>query len=534
VCANSPFSATALQSILSTALTKLGSFSLSNPNPLIPNLNNPTKPSCTTNKAQGSLENCGYPQVWVDSNETAANPTWAGLFDNPSIYYGSAYTASTCKTVGDFQFPTDLSFQVREDEAIIWLGCTANDLKYFSYARSVVDESNTQTATNGLIGEALNELSIQTTSVSGSNFGAATLIIYAADQVVVDTITKAFTNAGFPASAINVQPWPVAEVSLGKDGKLTPQNSVLTVINRLYQFETSTAADYALCVQGLFPYVRLTPLFPRSLSKPIAQLESWLPEDSGASQSSEFGFGPVLEGLVQTIQSYANGVFVAQGFTEVSSYVSQAVRVQDFALKWILEKLSGTYGVRDANYNVFPVQTSTNYAVTEQWLNLSLVCGIDHTATFTTNVPTLSHVPIATYFNYAVYGLNLSESANLEGLGLGTDTGLAASLTVATPLDIALFPATVQEALAGEVFAKIGVAASTHFYCNFFSSDCALINELISAVPCAPVNTSIPNGEDRLAVVYRAYLNPITKTQPSDLAIQKPLQVAFNYFKAAA
>jgi hypothetical protein len=521
LCPNSPLSVAALQAIQRAASDKLSSLHpKTGPlNPLIPNLNAnpPSDRSCHSHLASGEVQNCGWAPSYRNANESATGNT-TGFFDNPDLWYGNPYTGTACKTTNDeMSFPQDQSFKLRDDEAVVWLTCTPANAVYFSYSRALIDLTDNQII-QGLLGESLNSVSIKTYSKDGTHFGAATLIIYAADQDIVDQISQAYVQAGFPASAINVEPWPVAEVNLGSNGQITSSTSTLGVLHRIYKFTTPTASDYTSCVRD-FPYVKYTPRFPRTSSRPIAQIETWRPDDAGILKNSEFGFQPILQGVVNAVQTYTDSTLKAHAYTQVSAYTAQPFRAYDLALKWILESRSGIYGTKDSSYNLFPLQLSTNYA-SVGGLNFSLVCGLDHTQTFSTQIPALTHFPTAVYYNFALYAL-----APAGGI---KDTGLAGGVTGTTPLNITAFPPAIQTAL-GAVFAKVGVPTASHFYCNYISNDCNLVSGLLNAVPCTTVNPNVPNGHNPMAVIYRAYVNPLTATAPSDVTIVKPYITFYNY-----
>jgi hypothetical protein len=522
-----------LQTILKTALTRLHSFSLSNPNPFVSNFD-PT--TCQASRANGSLVGCGYQTFFAGANQAASNPAWSGLFDNPDVYYGSVYTGTKCfSSLADVKFPDDFSFKLRNDEAIVWLGCTPAAATYYSFHRGVVNLTSTQ-QTNGLLGESINDLSANTASNTSppTKWGAATLFIYASDQDVVSAIKNAFVASGFPESAINVDPWPTAEVHLAQNGQFTSETSVLTLVNRIYKFASPNAAAYAGCASQ-FPFVRLTPTYPRSVFTPVSKLEKWNPEDQGFLYGSEWGFLPVLQGVVKTVSSYTSSVLGAGGWKLSNSFVSQPFRYRENGLRWILESRFGAFGTKDASYNIFPIQLSQAYAfnpvatgpTNPALFAFSAVCGLDQTAQFTTNVPQLSHIPTATYTNFALYGLNPANG----GSAVGKDSGLAGYITNFVPLNISAFPPAVQGAFTQQIFNKVGVPTASQFYCNYFSNNCAALHAALPALPCAQVDTTIPFGNQTLGHVFRAYLNPFTRTAPSEVTLLPPFLTTFTFTK---
>jgi hypothetical protein len=437
-------------------------------------------------------------------------------FDNPTIKYGAPVTNPKAQ-LGTAAL-ADVTTQFSSDEVLIWFGCTPVS-KYFSFSRTIYsagNPANPANLRNAQFGESLNFLTIKTAGNGGTKFGAPTLIISAAGQGAQDDITKAFTAAGFPATAINYLPWPVAEVSLGDAGRITANNDYLTLVARVYKIAD---ASWFPAVQSNFPFVRLTPLPRLTLRDPIALIDSWTPDYNSSSliQNAEHSYEPLLLGVIQK----AAGIYGATyaqifGNTLTASVTTvQPVRFEDFGAKWIFEKRPGLMGTRDCNYNLVPPQLSQDYAknTPEEPENaVSVLCGLRSDLSWVAPPPLGAHLPNAVYFNYAFY----TTDGGLAGFVLESDV---------KPLNATLFP---------EVFSRFGPYAQSvanNFYCHTKALTCT--PPVLAASPwgCSAIQNSTLAAGGNLIIGYRAYLNPNTKTTPSDITILKPFIAQIDMIK---
>jgi len=278
-------------------------------------------------------------------------------------------------------------------------------------------------------------------------------------------------------------------------------------------YEIANPGWYA-AVEPIFPVIRLTPdgIF-RPKGNPIALVDTWLPDynSSNLQQNSELLFNPVIIGLAQASSTAFSTAWHAINSTLVAStLLTGPVRQLDFGVKWIFEHRPGLMFTRDANYNMFPAQLSQDYyplAPTSPKLGVTILCGVRSDFSWTLSAPYGAHTPNAVYVNFAWY----------------TAAGAVAGWVLETDLK----PINASATWAQPVFAHFGAAAQTvanNFYCITKAFACT--PQVLAASPwgCSALqNQTIAEAAGILTITYRAYLNPNTKTGPSDFQLAKPM-----------
>jgi len=161
---------------------------------------------------------------FLDIEKCRESPTCAG--NNPSSPYGFLYLPPAprevrerpCDLLGSIAGSPSLcaNFRLRPDEAVLLLGTTPGESKYFSlggylYSRYDAKSRGMKTLFASL-GDALNQLKMATTGTpggaAGNPFGQKTAIISTADRGIDLAVRRALEKAGFARSIMNTLPIP--------------------------------------------------------------------------------------------------------------------------------------------------------------------------------------------------------------------------------------------------------------------------------------------------------------------------------------
>jgi len=390
--------------------------------------------------------------------------------------------------------------------------------KYFSYTKDLYSEGDSTVVANqrlGVLGDALNHININVAAVNpASKFGAATLIIYAADVDVAKTIQNAFVKAGFAAAYHNVEAWPTAMIKLGTNLK-TDAN--LLLIARIFGLNPQLFAAYQQLVGSNQPFVRLTsldPLKPYVPVKPINPIFSWTPDYrnlSAAFSTSEQGYSPHVD---QVIQAQIAGIVANLKTVSPGNWVGVPIRpfkAEDDGSKWIFQQTNqGLLFDRDALYLIFSPQVSIDYSLG----GFTVVFGVRSESTAwntklpSAAVPNIAPTPApgnhAVYWNFAFNGL----TGGLQAQG-GFDSSIDTSAFTASvaPLD------------------PLGVIWAQGFGANS-TSGCGLLTHFGNPnIHCTTPYATYAGGP--LLIFQRVYVNPATGVYPSPITILPATVVHF-------
>jgi hypothetical protein len=155
-----------------------------------------------------------------------------------------------------------VDYFMNPDEAIVFVGTTPPESKYFSY-RSMLgnhwfDEQNTYGRIFASLGDSINNFRIKTGSTPGSiskdPYDKPIMIITTADKGTNEKVRSAATKAGYPTSMMNTDIIPSELIRMG----ITNTSDTITFIHRVAMFANATrGAEYINGTPGVV--FRLTP-----------------------------------------------------------------------------------------------------------------------------------------------------------------------------------------------------------------------------------------------------------------------------------
>ena len=225
------------------------------------------------------------------------------LGNNPTSPYGAFFVpAAPGEPVAPGARPDGLSstFRLRADEAIVFLGNTPPEVKYFGFTPYVADrakEGGGRRLVAASVAETLNNLVIAVDAPpSEPVFGKRTAIIAAADRRTVQAVSESLVASGLPASAINTL---VFDPALGRFGLDEPADT-FGVLFRMAVPKDAAARDAFLGAPGA-SVLRVTPLAPGSsdpLPSPAAR-----PKNTTASELALTSAVDALEAAIRAANS---------------------------------------------------------------------------------------------------------------------------------------------------------------------------------------------------------------------------------------
>jgi len=530
ICENSPLTVPQLRGILGAALKDLSTPSWKRLFPLIPNLISGTNTSkdCNPNGSNASqVANCGYPSAFITSNAQGGQieESWRFLQD-PDLGYAGALINQTKLLPASRTDPiqlADVATQMDCGDAIIWLGCTPS-VTYYAYSKLLwamnppLNSSATQIL--GSLGDSLNNFRIKTARTNPAIAGGgATLIVYTAYNKTYDTIASAFVQAGFPVSAINVDPLPTNLIELGKKGAYLgfgSRNSNLSLSESAYLFTPNTGYFAANAVN--FPYVHLRPaagldwLYCVSGDE-ISPLPVWIPvvdqtqtvPPKATMAASEHIYEPRLLSAVTNITVALTHALASLTNYHFTIYPQLATYLDEFGEKYIFEHKyaqHGGGGTRDnAYYNfhpgLLPIYGTQNFSISvglrhESIAWTSLGKATPHATFWNIAYSDATNVGSLMRFNHLDADLQAWNGLPFLGAGAGSD-----------PLNVIWVRTT-------------GVTSTT--------------DPAITAVLSGGLKLHVPHDDPLafkapMAAIHHAYANPDTGVAPWGGSIIAPIQI---------
>lgn len=224
--------------------------------------------------------------------------------NNPSSPYAAFFVPPAPGGIPDPNTAPDgmsNSFRLRDDEAIVFVGTTPPEVRYFGFTPYLTDRARPGGARRSVaasLSETLNQLVIRT--AGGGVFGARTAVIAAMTDTARNAAASALVAAGMPLSAINTIVFDPKVVVPG----LGEGADTLSVLFRVAVPKDRAALDAFVASPGASVY-RLTPK-TKQTGAPLAV--SARPKNV---TSTETALAPAVDRLRAAIVA-ANPGFVAQ------------------------------------------------------------------------------------------------------------------------------------------------------------------------------------------------------------------------------
>lgn len=349
---------------------------------------------------------------------------------------------------------TLMEYRLRPDEALLFIGRTPPECKYFSFVPYVYDRyfpnEGQRRRVFASLGDPLNIITIKTSG--NSTFNASTFMITAADQGINDRIKAAGMAAGYSENIMNSAVIPPQLVKMG----LGQNADKFLMLTRLAFFKDKKAGqDY---LNGTAARVfRITPKVISNSSQPYGTPKLRV---RGTGNTSELNLTSALNDLREAILKENKGYNVTELTTQVWLYEGYD------ALQRGIDVIGEN---RDTTY-----LRTNNFTLGNSSKEFLIVYGINHAMTGR-----------ATYNNFGIYGADI-----LNGVGAIPNMNLTG---------------TADRYLPGNPTAKYLYVYKVSRHCN--ESNCLF-------VPWGKKAHGIEFNQPAF-IGFRAYLENATKSGPS-------------------
>lgn len=359
------------------------------------------------------------------------------------------------------------AFRLRADEAIVFVGPTPPEARYFGFTPYLTDRSNldgTRRSVAASLSETLNNLVIKVDAPAGSPiFERTTAIVAAADATTTAKATNALVAAGVPRSAINAI---VFDPALGRFG-LKSFSDTFSVLFRV-ALPTDPAKLATYIANPAASVYRLTPstVAPRNpLPSPAAR-----PKDTTTSELA-------LTSAVDRLQAAITAAY--------PGFVPEALPVDDGLadpLGCIEGKSVCAFDNRDTTYPA--IKPRILFPKDDEFY---VVYGVDHQVTRKVS-----------YANVSVYAME--HLVGIQGVSSNSYPGSAQRY--------------LSDSEAPKLYAwKIARNCAGEAYCL--------------EVPKGGCPTGIENGKVG-SLAFRTYLEPTSKTAPSPSTLVRDRVLRFR------
>jgi hypothetical protein len=367
------------------------------------------------------------------------------------------------------------------DEAIVFVGRTPPECRYFSYDHYLVDRTygNETRWVFANLGDTVNNLDINTegtpSGLSGNPFNQTTVIVATADRGIDQRIRAAALSAGYSGDVFNTQVFPSAMLNMGSENN----SDTFAILIRPALFNDMQAGDN---------YINNTPATVfRITPNQTTKLDPYnYPElKVRGTGKTEFDLVDDLEELRMAILDKYSGLSttelpVSQGYPVGSDAIQRGIDAlipdNDACYLWTVNQTVSSPTPSFPNLSLsYPFVGDTGVTLGNDSNEFIIVYGVNHIATGK-----------AIYSNFVVYGADA-----WNGRGAITDVDING---------------TAEEYLPDNPNAKYLYVYKIARNCND--------DQHCFEVPTGPRAYGI--GLDRpLFILWRAYLEEATKTGPS-------------------
>jgi hypothetical protein len=419
----------------------------------------------------------------------------------------------------NYQLPYAMMWQMRQDEAIVFIGQTPPNERYFSFQTWVQQSPATDPDPNNVLagrrlvgsafGDTVNNLTINT--IGPDPFNRPMVYIITANQQTEQLVSRLVAKAGYPQAIINVEHLSTAITPLG----IGPEGPILVTAMR--NAVPTNQAEYEEYIRrsidddplnGPFRVFRITP--PIELAPDPYQVPKLRVRGTG---QSELDLYPAMKSLEKAIIAKEAQKNPTLPYKKLTGRFWQDV-MQNGQLEWIDEPWAGMQignysymGSRDTNY----IQTYPYFKLRDNENEYVIVYGVNHQRTGKT-----------TYTSFSVYVEPTFGTGREIGLGSVTDANYDAGGNPGDSARRYLQPDDPYYKDADKLFAwKIArhCAPEDLPFClevgNPKDIDGIPYNDYCDPQVNLEIDPNRPDWASDVFVVFRSYMEPATAVSPN-------------------
>ena len=389
--------------------------------------------------------------------------------NNPSSPYGfyclpPAPGGSEVPSLVDAICPAGLkpTWQLREDEAVVFLGRTAPTVRYLGFRSYVFSRRIASGARKDLfasLGDSINQLNIASSGTAcggkGSAFDADTTVITTADRKLDALLRTKLDQAGIPASIVNSDVIPRSVVKMGLD----VDGDAFAMLYRVALFGDAAAGE-AYLQGGDVTVLRITPKAATTIDPaPVPELKA------RGTGTTEADYQAALGSLIDAL---------AAKYAPAKIETTRMISIAPVGLECLKTDVNCLGDNQDTLY----IASAPNTIDAEKCFYV--VAGVNHQVSGK-----------ATYMNVSVYA-----TKKIMGVGSVTDAQLSGSA------DALIADSPQKKAL----------------YAYAFKRDCGGEAHCFT-IPSGAIG--VPIGE-RMNFIMRPYLEAATRVAPDSGEIEMP------------
>lgn len=258
----------------------------------------------------------------------------------------------------------NLVYPLRADEALVFVGKTPPEMKYFSYRSFMVnryfDDAGSYKKIYASMGDNINYLTINTEGTEGAPYNQRAIIITTSDRGIDARVKNAAKTAGYPETIMNTDVIPSALVNMG----LSPGADYFSFLARTAEFIDEEACQEYQKNPGVRVF-RITPNTQTALDPfPTPELRR------RGTGTNEMDLMPSVEDLRKAI------------LAKYSDYDAAEYQTQQW-LPEAYESIQGDTDVlgesRDTSY--LRTDVATEFTLSDDPNDFLIVYGVNHQAT---------------------------------------------------------------------------------------------------------------------------------------------------------
>ena len=253
-------------------------------------------------------------------------------------------------------------FRLGANEAVVLIGRTPPPVTYFSYDSYVMtrhsDRENVRKVIFGNLGDAINNLTVNTGDPNQGLFDQDAIIVFTADQGIDARIRGAAASVGYPADMVNTGVIPVDIARLGMEGN-ADEFAIIHRVALPREGQEAALSEYLSTPQLA---LRVT-LNDPAVSDPFP-LPTLAVRGTG---ETEMSLAPALRALREAILDRYSGL-------QATELVTEAAPGQEY--ECLQKEINGYGPIRDSLY----LRTDSTFTLPDGPEDFLIVYGVNHEA----------------------------------------------------------------------------------------------------------------------------------------------------------
>lgn len=253
-------------------------------------------------------------------------------------------------------------FRLGVNEAVILVGRTPPPVAYFSYDPYVMtrqsDRENVRKVIVGNLGDAINNLTVETGEASEDPFDRDVIIVYTADQSIDARIRGAAASVGYSVGMINTSVIPAAVARLGLEDK-ADEFGIVHRVALPQQGQEAALSEYLRTPQVALRVTLNNAVAPDPFPLPMLQVR---------------GTGETEMTLVPAVRALREAILARYSGLRATELVTETAPGQEY--ECLQKEINGYGPTRDSLY----LRTDSTFKLPDGPEDFLIVYGVNHEA----------------------------------------------------------------------------------------------------------------------------------------------------------